>query len=98
MAVIALIVDVEIVPGQRDSLISRVVTHANLSLEVEPGCLRFDVLIPEDDDTRLLVYEIYVDEAALAAHRASPHMAAFWTDAGPMIQSRRRTLCQVVAP
>ena len=39
----------------------------------EPGCVSF---IPHElagDSSRVLIYEQYRDEAALEAHRASPH-------------------------
>jgi len=39
----------------------------------EPGCLRFDVSQDCDDPCRLYYYEVYKDEAALAAHRDSRH-------------------------
>ncbi|CAN5167238.1 putative quinol monooxygenase [soil metagenome] len=43
----------------------------------EPGCL--DYALSEDplDPGLIRVYEHFVDEAALAFHRASPHMAAW---------------------
>lgn len=39
----------------------------------EPGCLRFDVIVDRDDPARFYFYEVYRDEAALAAHRESAH-------------------------
>jgi quinol monooxygenase YgiN len=43
----------------------------------EPGCL--DYALSEDplDPGLIRVYEHFVDEGALAFHRASPHMAAW---------------------
>src|SRR5574337_2209824 len=39
----------------------------------EPGCLRFDVVQDRDDPNRFYYYEVYRDEAALEAHRQTPH-------------------------
>ena len=39
----------------------------------EPGNLRFDVLQDESIPTRFYIYEAYVDEAAVAAHKKTPH-------------------------
>lgn len=39
----------------------------------EPGCLRFDVIQDRDDTNRFYFYEVYRDEAALEAHRQTPH-------------------------
>jgi autoinducer 2-degrading protein len=46
----------------------------------EPGSLRFDVLQAPDDPTRLLLYEVYVDAAAAAAHKETAHYLA-WREA-----------------
>ena len=46
----------------------------------EPGNLRFDVLRLVEDPTRFLLYEWYATEAAAAAHRDTPHYAA-WREA-----------------
>ncbi|PHM65006.1 autoinducer-2 degrading protein LsrG [Xenorhabdus stockiae] len=39
----------------------------------EPGNLRFDVLQDENIPTRFYIYEAYIDEAAVAAHKTTPH-------------------------
>jgi autoinducer 2-degrading protein len=39
----------------------------------EPGNLRFDVLRAADDPTSFVLYEAYVDAAAAAAHKDTPH-------------------------
>lgn len=41
----------------------------------EPGNLRFDVLQDPDDETRFSIYEVFVDEAAVDAHRNTEHYA-----------------------
>ncbi|MBU4531945.1 MAG: antibiotic biosynthesis monooxygenase [Hoeflea sp.] len=41
----------------------------------EPGNLRFDVLQDPNDETRFSIYEVFVDEAAVDAHRNTPHYA-----------------------
>lgn len=37
----------------------------------EPGCLTFTAHQYADDPTRFVLYEVYVDEAAFAAHRTT---------------------------
>jgi autoinducer 2-degrading protein len=40
----------------------------------EPGCLRFDVHLDNDDPSHFLLYEIYADERAFTEeHRRAPH-------------------------
>jgi quinol monooxygenase YgiN len=46
----------------------------------EPGCLLYIAHQRSDDPRRFLVYEQYKDEAALEAHRNSPHFKQYATD------------------
>jgi quinol monooxygenase YgiN len=41
----------------------------------EPGCQEYAFAFDVLDDHLLRIFEVFVDDAALAAHRASPHMA-----------------------
>ncbi|QJT82752.1 (4S)-4-hydroxy-5-phosphonooxypentane-2,3-dione isomerase [Kosakonia sp. MUSA4] len=42
----------------------------------EPGNLRFDVLQDPKVKTRFFIYEAYQDDAAVAAHKKTPHYLA----------------------
>jgi len=46
----------------------------------EAGVVRFDMIEDRDDPTRFVLVEIYRDAAAAAAHKQTPHYAA-WRDA-----------------
>lgn len=48
-------------------------SHAKSSLENEPGCCQFDVASDPNDPARFFIYEVYDDDAAIAAHQASEH-------------------------
>ena len=41
----------------------------------EPGCVNYVAHFLADDPTTALIYEQYVDDAALDYHRATPHFA-----------------------
>lgn len=41
----------------------------------EPGCIEYSFAFDVLDDHLLHVFEVFVDDAAVAAHRASAHMA-----------------------
>lgn len=45
----------------------------------EPGVARFDVLQQSDDPSRFILVEVYRDEQAPAAHKATAHYAK-WRD------------------
>ncbi len=59
-------------PEDRDNVLDAVRRLAEASRK-EPGCISY---IPHEiggDSSRIMIYEQYHDEAALDAHRASPH-------------------------
>ena len=70
---LAHIVTMQANPQHRDAFMEEFRKHARISVETEPGCLRYDVLQDLADPNRFHVYEVFVDEAALAAHRSAPH-------------------------
>ncbi len=55
---------------------TRVNARASLG---EPGVLRFDVIQDEADPAHVVLAEVYVDADASAAHKLTPHYAA-WRD------------------
>ena len=44
-----------------------------VSSRAEPGNLQYDLWRDHADAARFVLMELYADEAAVAAHRASPH-------------------------
>ena len=51
--------------------------NARQSCTLEPGCQRFDVLVPKGVADAILLYEIYDSRAAFEAHLQSGHFHAF---------------------
>jgi quinol monooxygenase YgiN len=62
--------------GDRDSLTQmlRSLTHES---RLEPGCASYLANFVEAEPLTVLIYEQYVDEAALEAHRNSPHFQRY---------------------
>lgn len=56
----------------------------------EPGIARFDVIQQADDPTRFILFEVYRNEAAVAAHKDTAHYLK-WRDtvAGMMAEPRQ---------
>ena len=96
MSKVALVVELGMVPGQRDTFLERARGHAETCLAEEAGCLRFDILVPEEAGERVFLYEIYADQAAVDFHLSTPRMARYLEDTGPMIANRKRSLCRLV--
>ena len=61
-------VEFDIHPEHLAQFTSLVRINAAASLANEPGCRRFDVLLPSPASTTVALYEIYDDEAAFGAH------------------------------
>lgn len=55
----------------------------------ETGCLAFNVIQQDDDPTRIVLHEIYVDQAALDAHKTTAHYLA-WRDKVTSLQAEPR--------
>ncbi|PLR21908.1 antibiotic biosynthesis monooxygenase [Caulobacter zeae] len=52
----------------------------------EPGNLRWDVWRDQADPTRFVLDELYVDDAAVTAHRASAHFVAYLARIGDLAE------------
>jgi quinol monooxygenase YgiN len=70
---IAMWISVQVKPERKEDFLKAIEEDARGSREDEPGCLRFDVLQDAEDPNHYYFYEVYRDDAALAAHRAAPH-------------------------
>ena len=72
-------VHVRVRPGQVGEFLAATLVNARASL-AEPGVLRFDVIQDEADTAHVVLVEVYRDADASAAHKLTPHYAA-WRDA-----------------
>ena len=70
---VCLLVEVHVKASALDEFLDVIKDDAVHSEGDEAGCLRFDVLRDGDDPLKFYFYEVYRDEAALAAHRQMPH-------------------------
>ena len=68
MQKVALSVSIECHPGFRDQVVAALLEHRTRCLKDEPGTLQFEVLLPENDDSYIVLFELYADQSALTAH------------------------------
>ena len=68
------VVTIEVTPERRDQIVTSLLAH-KARLKSEPGALQFDVLLPKDDDTKVLSFEMYRDAAAFEVHLNGPSLA-----------------------
>lgn len=78
----------QIHPDHTATFRDAVLKNAAASERDEPGCHQFDACF-NADGTECFLYEVYDDEAAFGAHRASPHFNAFFEIVQPIITDRR---------
>ena len=78
MAKLIIWVVFDIKPGAFAAFQEHTIPNARAAVADEPGCQRFDILLPEDgSEEQIALYEIYDDEAAFQAHLQTPHYAKF---------------------
>lgn len=85
-------------PGQVDDFLAATLVNAQASL-AEPGVARFDVIQDQADPAHVVLVEVYRDAEASAAHKQTPHYAA-WRDrvAEMMAEPRASTKFSAVFP
>lgn len=84
-------------PGRMAAVEAALREMAEAVRRSEPGCTRYEVLRAREAPDELLLVEHYVDEAALAAHRATPHFQQLIEGrVVPLLERRERTLYELV--
>jgi quinol monooxygenase YgiN len=90
------VVTIEVTPGRRNEVATLLVAHKARCLKEEPGTLQFEVLLPKDDDTKVLSYEMYQDDAAFEVHRHEPSLARWREETAGMVAKLDGKRCAVV--
>lgn len=87
MSNLAIFATIEVQPGTRDAALKVLLEHRMRCMRDEPGTIRFDVLIPDDmpvlpglpqpaaNPNAIMLFEVYADRQAFAAHWNGPSMA-----------------------
>jgi quinol monooxygenase YgiN len=91
MSMFSLVVQMEVRPGAREEFLAGMTANAEASVRDEPGCLRFDVCSVEGDENRFVLYELYADAEAFAAHKQAPHFRAWRAIADRVVASQHNT-------
>ena len=85
MPKLAIIATIEIAPGRMDEYLPLAVAHRARCLKDEPGTLQFELMRPRDDGSKVMLYEVYRDDAAFDAHRNGPSMKRIREEAAGII-------------
>jgi autoinducer 2-degrading protein len=87
---------IEIVPGRRKQLLPLLMAHKARCLKDEPGTLQFEVMAPHEDETKVLLYEVYQDAAAFDTHVNGQSIAKFREEAAGLMGKISLTRCALV--
>ena len=90
-----ILVDFHLKPGAGPEFRRMIDKNADASVKTEPGCLQFDVLEPEGEGDRVLLYEIYSDKAAFDAHRQTEHFRIFNNASEALVLQKTVTRCNL---
>ena len=90
------LVTIEVAPGRRDQVATLLAAHKARTLKNEPGILQFEILLPKDDDTKVLSYEVYRDDAAFEMHRNAPSLSQWGKETAGMVVKLHGVRCAVL--
>jgi (4S)-4-hydroxy-5-phosphonooxypentane-2,3-dione isomerase len=93
MAKLAIIATIDVMPGCRAEVVPALMAHRQRCLEEEAGTLQFEVLLPNDDETKLLLYELYRDAGAFEEHRSGASIVRFREETSGKIAKISGTRC-----
>jgi (4S)-4-hydroxy-5-phosphonooxypentane-2,3-dione isomerase len=96
MSKFATVGTIEVAPGRRDELLPLLAAHKARCLKDEPGTVQFEILLPHDEDAKVLLYEVYRDAAAFDVHRNGPSFARWRQETDGMVVKIYGTRCEVL--
>ncbi len=85
---IATIVYVDVIP-EFVSEFEAITRYNHENSRLEPGNVRFDVLRDSADSSKFVLYEVYCDAAAAAAHKETEHYKKWRDTVAPMMRTPR---------
>lgn len=74
---LVLMVNVKLKPGRREEFLRIIKEDAESTTKNEPGNFGFYVVQNNEDPDKFFMFEVYKDQAALEAHRATPHFLKY---------------------
>ncbi len=78
-------------PGSMDKFLALALEDSAKSVANEEGCLGFDVLVPQNKQDTVVLYETYKSKEAFEVHKTMPHFKPFVEGIPPLL-SKERTI------
>ena len=94
-----LIVEFDVKPEHLAQFNQLIEVNAKASVANEQGCKQFDVLQDQENPNRVVLYEVYNDDAAFQDHIGREHTKTFLAAAKPLVNKQTaRRFKRSVAP
>ena len=90
-------VSIRIQPQNVDAFMKKLDENARAA-RTEPGCKQFEVLVDPTDKTKVMLYEVYNDEAAFEEHQKGAAFKKYVAEAVPLLADRVRNVWKRVSP
>jgi len=90
---VAVIATLEVDPATRGELVPILMRHRERCLRDEPGTIACEVLVPEKETDRVMLYERYKDKASLDAHWGGKSLSIAKAAAGPRLKKISGMVC-----
>lgn len=88
---LATIVLVDVVPGCEEAF-AEITRYNHENSRKEPGNVRFDVLHDNKNPSHYVLYEVYRDADAAAAHKETEHYKKWRETVAPMMATPRQSI------
>lgn len=95
MAKFAIVATIKTVPGKRDEYLKHLKAHGQRCLATEPGTLKFDILVPQQEADTLMLHEVYASPEAFEAHWKGPSTQQLRRDAEGLQASLTGVRCDI---
>jgi (4S)-4-hydroxy-5-phosphonooxypentane-2,3-dione isomerase len=89
-------VDLVIVPSEMPKFLEAIKENGANAV-TEPGCRVFNITVLNNNPNHVFLYEVYDNEAALEAHRRTPHFKKYAATTKDMIAERQVRPMSVIA-
>lgn len=89
-------VDLEIMPTELAKFLAALKENGAATI-TEPGCRRYDILQSTTNPNQIFIYEVYENEAAVQAHRATDHFKKYLAVTKDMVAKRQSRPMTTVA-
>jgi quinol monooxygenase YgiN len=93
MGKLAIVATITTATGKRDEYLKHLKAHAQRCLSTEPGTLKFEILVPQQQADTVMLYELYSSREAFEAHRKGASLQQIRQDARELQTSMVGVFC-----